>query len=129
MITLRWDGDLRFKAVTDKEARWTLDSEGAAGASPMDALLGALCGCMGIDVVDILTKMRQPPASFEIRGSGERNADPPRFFTSVDLVFTISGDVEPEKAERAVKLSFDRYCSVFHTLRPDLKVTHRIEYL
>ena len=129
MITLRWHGELKFIASTEKNQEIHLDSASNAAASPMEALLAALCGCMGIDVIDILTKMRQEPTSFEIIGSAERNGEPPKYFKSVDLVFKISGDIDAARVERAVQLSFDRYCSVYHTLRPDLEVTHRIEFV
>ena len=129
MITLRWHGELKFTASTEKNQEIHLDSASNSAASPMEALLAALCGCMGIDVIDILTKMRQEPTSFEIIGSGERNDEPPKYFKSLDLVFRISGDIDAGRVERAVQLSFDRYCSVYHTLRPDLEVTHRIEFV
>ena len=127
MVQLQWQGDLRFSVAAGDGPDFNLDSESATGPSPMDALLAALGGCMGIDVVDILIKMRQPLKGLRLELSGERNSDPPKYFTSVNIMFYIRGEIEPDKADRAVALSFEKYCSVLHTLRFDLEVSHRIE--
>lgn len=101
--------------------RTVIDSAGRAGPSPMNLLLEAVAGCMGIDVVDILQKGRQEVTALRVLARGERRAEPPRRFTSLELEFEIEGDVDPKKAERAVQLSFDTYCSVYHTLREDIE--------
>ena len=42
------------------------------------------------------------------------------------LHFKIEGEVDPDKAERAVKLSVEKYCSVSKTLEPTAKITYKI---
>ena len=77
---------------------------------------------MGIDVVLILKKMRVDIDGLVITAQGERNDDPPRYFRKIELEFTVTGSVPKARLERAIGLSFEKYCSVFHTLRADLDV-------
>ena len=118
--TLVWQGDLRFSARTPR-SEITLDSESTAGPSPPEALAMALAGCMAIDVADIVIKGRHPMTALEASISGARADDPPRRFVSVALHFTITGVVPAIAVERAIQLSRDKYCSVWHSLRQDIR--------
>lgn len=82
---------------------------------------------MAIDVVTILQKMRLGLQSLEVTAQGERNAEPPRYYRKIELTFFVKGELPRERVEHAIQLSFDRYCSVFHTLRQDLEVSRRLE--
>ncbi len=129
VVEVRWTEALQFEAVGERGSRAMLDSAGAAGPSPMEALLMALAACMGIDVVDILNKMRVPFDGLSVRTEGDRRADPPRRFTAMRLVYVVTGVPEDShgKLQRAVDLSRDKYCSVLHTLDPDMDLSIRIE--
>ncbi len=102
--------------------RTAIDGSGVTGASPVALLLEALAGCVGADVVDILQKGRQELTGLTVLARGERREKPPRYFERIQLEVVVSGDVDPRKAERAVRLSLDTYCSVAHTLRRDLEI-------
>ncbi len=117
--TLTWDGDLRFRAVTGS-TELILDSESQAGPSPPQAVAMALAGCMAIDLADIVIKGRHELKALEARITGERAADPPRRFTHFTLHFIVSGAVPVHAIERAIQLSRDKYCSVWHSLRTDI---------
>jgi putative redox protein len=78
---------------------------------------------MAIDVSLILKKMRARVDGLGVELEGERGEEPPRYFRAVRMVFVVTGDVDVERVEHAVKLSRERYCSVLHTLRPDLELT------
>jgi putative redox protein len=118
-VELSWQGGLRFEARAG-EVSTMLDSERRAGFSPVQALAVALAGCMAMDVVDILQKGRFPMDGVSARLTGERRADPPRRFTRIALHFVVSGRVPADRVERAIELSRERYCSVWHSLRPDI---------
>jgi putative redox protein len=118
--TLTWQGDLRFSARTPT-TEITLDSSGVAGPTPVEALAMALAGCMAIDVADIVTKGRHPLQALEATISGERKDDPPRRFVSFRMHFTVTGAAPPQAVERAIQLSHDKYCSVWHSLQPDIR--------
>jgi putative redox protein len=93
-------------------------------------LLGmALLGCMSTDVVDILRKGRHPLTKFHASLVAERAPDPPRRFLKVQLQFAIHGDVPAAAVERAIALSREKYCSVWHSLREDIELTAAFDIL
>ncbi len=121
-IRLVWAGTGMEFEGDSAGLRTAIDSDGRSGPSPMNLLLEAVAGGLAIDTIDILQKGRQEPTGLRMTARGERRSEPPRRFTSLELEFEIDGDVDPKKAERAVQLSFDTYCSVYHTLREDIEL-------
>ena len=116
--TLTWQGDLKFRAATPR-TEIILDSDSTAGPSPPEALAMALAGCMAIDVADIVIKGRHPLKALDVRLTGERQDDPPRHFVHFTLHFVVGGAVPEPAIQRAIDLSRDKYCSVWHSLRQD----------
>lgn len=128
-VEVRWESGLRFEAVGRGGVATLVDGDSAVAPSPMESLLMSLAACMGIDVVDMLNKMRVPFEGLAVRAEGDRRAEPPRRYTAIRLVYEargVSDDAGP-KLQRAVDLSRDRYCSVLHTLHPDLDLSIEIE--
>jgi putative redox protein len=121
-VKLNWDGEMRFTGVNAAGHETLIDGNKKAAASPVEILLEALGACTGIDVVLILEKMRTPAGRLEIALAGNRHQTEPRYYTEVRLRFDVWGDgINPEKLARAIKLSIEKYCSVYHSLRTDLK--------
>lgn len=118
-VDLVWESDLRFRADAAGQP-FVLDGNAAAGASPMQALAGALAGCMAVDLVLILQKGRHSLRGVSARLTAERAPDEPHRFVSVTLHFRVSGEVPEAAIERAIALSHDKYCSVWHSLRQDI---------
>ena len=88
------------------------------GVRPMQLLLMGLGGCSGIDILSILKKQRQNVTGFRMRIEGEREpGSDPSLWKKIDLVFELKGDIDPDKAEKAVALSMEKYCSVSETLK------------
>jgi putative redox protein len=88
------------------------------GVRPMQLLLMGLGGCSGIDILSILKKQRQNVTGFRMRIEGEREpGKDPSLWKHIDLVFELEGDVQRDKAEKAVALSMEKYCSVSETLK------------
>lgn len=128
-VAVRWDQALRFEATGGGGVPTVVDGDGAAGASPVESVLIALASCMAADVVDLLNKMRVPFSGLAVSAEGDRRPEPPRRYTAVRLLYEVDG-VAPasrDKLQRAVDLSREKYCSVLHTLRPDLDLSVRIE--
>ncbi|MBW1720941.1 MAG: OsmC family protein [Deltaproteobacteria bacterium] len=124
---LRLERDLYFIGMTQRGYEVEYDVKYEEGCSPTETLLLSIAGCISIDVVHILRKMRCEVSKYEVEASGTRRPDPPQYYTSVDLMIHISGKgITPSKIDRAIALSLDKYCSVYHSLRKDLKVN--IEY-
>jgi putative redox protein len=116
---LVWSGGLRFGATSGPNAV-LVDGDGTLGLSPVQATAIGLAGCMAADVVAIFEKGRQPLAGLRISLAGERAAMPPRRFTRITLHFHVSGAVAPDAVERAIALSRETYCSVWHSMRQDI---------
>lgn len=122
-VIVTWEGDMRFRARTEDGHELPFDGTRELGASPTEALLAALAACMGIDVVDILRKGRQDVDRCEVEVSGDRRKDPPRRFTAVRLEFRLVGTkLSSARVARAVELSRTTYCSVLHTMSPDVEL-------
>jgi putative redox protein len=117
--TLAWAGELRFSAEIGSQ-RFVVDSDGVAGPSPVQALAVALAGCMAVDVVDIVKKGRHSLEGLDVELVGVRAPNPPRRLTHVELAFHVRGDVPATAVERAINLSRDKYCSVWHSMRQDI---------
>ena len=127
VIDLTWLGDLRFGGRSD-QASITLDSAGLAGPSPVHALGFALAGCMTTDVAHILTKGRHRFRALRSHLVADRSPDEPHRFVRMTLHVTVEGQVPADAVERAVALSREKYCSVWHSMRQDIEfvATHDV---
>ena len=116
-----WKGDRRFDTGKPDGPQALIDGDGIEGQSPPEALLSALITCSGVDVVDYLAKRRTPVDSFSMDVIGTRRQEHPRRFEHIVITYHVNGaGIERDHAERAVRLAFERYCSVGATLAPDV---------
>lgn len=118
-VTLQWTHDLVFETQVAAGRGPVIDGDGVTGASPVQALALGLGACMGVDLVMILTKGRHDLRGLRVTVIGERAEGPPAYFTSYTLDYEIRGPVPDEAIQRAIDLSRDTYCSVWHSLRRD----------
>jgi putative redox protein len=125
--TLRWQGTgFDFDGLTEGgPVQVQGGGSDRTAASPMELLLVAAAGCMAIDVVDILSKGRRAPTSYEVEITGARRAELPHRYTELRLRHTVGG-ADEASVRRAVNLSHDKYCSVMATLDPAMPITHEI---
>ena len=128
-VTVRWDGAHRFDGGRPGSAATIrLDASGETGPSPVDALLCALAGCTGVDIVDILEKRRTPVTSLDIAMTGQRADATPARLTAIALRYRIGGaGIERAHAERAIELAVTKYCSVRDSLDPAMRITWTLE--
>ncbi len=130
IATTEWQGELRFEGRSESGHAVVFDAgaEHAAGASPMEAVLLALCACTSVDVVNILRKKRMELRSLRVRAEAERAEEPPRVFTRIRLVYRAAGAGLTRKAvEDAVALSEGKYCSVSRMLAGSVAITTAVE--
>jgi putative redox protein len=126
--TLRWDKELIFTGSTGAGYDIEFDANAQWGCKPTEALLLSLAGCMGIDIVTILKKMRVQLASFKMDLVGERNPSPPQYYKTIDIILHLEGkNLDPSKIDRAISLSKTTYCSVYNSLRRDVELRVRYE--
>jgi putative redox protein len=120
---LFWEKDLLFKGMTQSGYEIEFDAAVQWGCMPTEGLLLSLAGCMGIDVVSFLQKMKTEVHKFKIDLDAERNPTPPQYFKEITMHLHITGKgIKEKQVERAINLSQEKYCSVYHSLRKDLKV-------
>jgi putative redox protein len=124
-VTLTWQEKLIFRGGEPGGATTTIDGDNAEAPGPMLTLLLAAAACSGADVASILEKMRVGLSALRIEASGVRRETEPRRYTGIHLDYHVQGDgLDEAKARRAIELSITKYCSVIHSLAPDIQITH-----
>lgn len=118
----RVHGDFGFEATDENGHTVKMDSSPESGGlnygvRPMQSLLMAVGGCSAIDVISILKKQRQDVVDYKMTISGEREkGTEPSLWQTIHVKFQLYGNIDKDKAERAVDLSINKYCSVAATL-------------
>ncbi len=96
--------------------------EGNTAFRPMQMLLASLGGCMSIDIMMILKKQRQEVNNLEVKVIGDRAEGTPAYFNKIIIEVHVKGKVKEEKLQQAIRLSEEKYCSVYHSLRSDMDI-------
>jgi putative redox protein len=114
--------------TVELDAKPEIGGEGK-GFRPMEMLLVGLGGCSGIDVVNVLNKQKEPLQDIKIKiNASRRDAEMPPIFELITVHFDLYGGLNPQKVERALALTFEKYCSVSNILgrSATLKYTYTI---
>jgi|WetSurMetagenome_2_1015567.scaffolds.fasta_scaffold195721_2 putative redox protein len=133
-IILKWNKKMSFSSEIDGH-KIVIDAANEFGGEnngprPKALLLLSLAGCSGMDVVSLMEKMRINYSDFKIIVEGNLNEDHPKKYNSITLKYIVTGkDIEIEKIEKAIKLSEEKYCGVWATLKPGVKIDYKIEIL
>ncbi|WP_460686570.1 OsmC family protein [Niabella aquatica] len=118
----RVNGDYGFDTINENGTVVKTDTNTQMGgqeygARPMQLLLNALAACSSIDVISILKKQRQDIKDYEVTVNGEREPGvEPSLWKDIEMIFEITGNVDEDKAKRAIEISLNKYCSVAITL-------------
>lgn len=122
--TTTWKGGKAYESLQNN-ARISLDS--GTGFGPKALLLTGLAGCSGIDVVDILEKMRVPFAGLEIDAEAEQTDEHPKVFKTIHLTYKLRTEEENrEKVKKAIDLSLEKYCGVAAMLKKNSEIQYEI---
>lgn len=119
---VRKSGKFNFEAENATGFKVELDAKAEIGGEgkgfrPMEMLLIGLGGCSGIDMVNVLTKQKEPLEDVKISIKATRkDQEMPPIFDVIDIHFDLYGDLSIPKVERALELTFDKYCSVSNIL-------------
>jgi putative redox protein len=126
-VSLSWQEGLRFVGGAPDGPVTSIDGDNAAAPGPMLTLLLAAASCSGSDVVVILGKMRVQLRELRIDVTGQQREQEPRRYTAIHLDYHVGGEgLDQAKATRAVSLSVEKYCSVIHSLAPDIAITYAV---
>src|SRR5215831_7152523 len=125
---LNWTDGERFVASASSGHAVVIDSDRQrnTAAGPMELVLMGLCACTATDVVSILRKKRESFTGLEVRAEAERAQQPPTVYTSIKLIFTVTGPASRKAVEDAVRLSEEKYCSVSAMLKSTARITNEI---
>ncbi len=123
-----WIDGERFVAQASSGHAFVVDSDRTRNTAPgpMELVLAGLCACTATDVVTILRKKREPVDKVEVRAEGERAPEPPTVYTSIRLIYAITGNVSRKAVEDAVRLSEEKYCSVSAMLQKTAKISTEV---
>ena len=104
-----------------------MDGSTENGHGPKALLLSALAGCSGIDVVDILTKMRMEFSDLTIEVEADQTEEHPKVFKDIHIVYKMKTSPENEdKIRKAIDLSLEKYCGVSAMLRKNSRIDYSI---
>jgi putative redox protein len=113
---IKWQSKMNFTAEnrgikTSMDASDNFGGENN-GATPKELLLDAVMACSGMDVISMLTKMRQTPISFEVKAHADQTEGHPAYFPRIDLKYYLEGLIDAEKVLKSVNSSMTKYCGV-----------------
>ncbi len=97
---------------------------------PMQLMLVGLGSCSSIDVIHLLQKQRQELRDIQLSVTAEREEGVvPSLFTAIHIHYKLFGPIDPKKAERAISLSVEKYCSVGKLLEKTATITWDFEII
>ena len=123
-----WTDGERFVANASSGHAIVIDSDRQrnTAAGPMEMVLMGLCACTATDVVSILRKKREPFAGVHVKAEAVRATEAPTVYTSIKLIYTVSGQVSRKAVEDAVRLSEEKYCGVSAMLKCTAKIVTEV---
>ena len=121
-----WQKDQQFKSYHgENEIRIDGKREDGFGAKAL--VLSAIAACSGIDIVDILAKMRVPFSGLEIETEAEQTEEHPRVFKDIFVLYKVRTDPKNEaKVRKAIELSLDKYCGVSAMLKKNSPIHYKL---
>lgn len=124
-----WIGDQQFESSHEGN-KIRVDGNKKEGHGPKALLLSALAACSGIDVVEILQKMRIEFSDFSIEVETEQTTEHPKVYKDILAIFKMRTKPENrEKISKAIELSLEKYCGVSAMLRKNSRINYKLEVL
>ena len=124
-----WHKDHEFTSSLDHN---TIKIDGARknGFGPKALLLAGLGGCSGIDIVDILKKMRVDFSEFSIEVKAAQTEELPKVYKDIYITYKVKTDKEnEEKVRKAIDLSLEKYCGVSAMLQKNSPIHYTLEII
>lgn len=133
--TINWlpSSGMAFSAETGSGHLLTMDGAPEGGGRnlaprPMETLLAGAGACTAYDVVLILKRGRHQVQGCQVRVQADRAEVEPKVFTRIQMHFTVTGHNLSEPAvQRAVQLSYEKYCSATAMLAKTAEITLHVE--
>lgn len=126
---------IHFEANNERGHKVYIDGSKRFGGedsapSPTEYLLMSQAGCTAIDVVELLKKMHQPLRHIELESEAQQAQDRvPKVFTHIHIHYKLYGAIKPEKADKAISLSIEKYCTVSKMIDHMVNITYGFEII
>jgi len=134
VISTRWLSNMAFETEVSGH-RIIIDADQGVGGEdrgprPKPFMLAALGGCTAMDVISILGKMRVEVDSFNVIVEGDLTEEYPKHFYKMHVIYEFTGkNLPPDKLQKAVSLSEERYCGVSAVYKKALELTSEIKII
>ncbi|HEY9081403.1 OsmC family protein [Magnetovibrio sp.] len=132
---VKWLGGRAFEGTPDSGHSVIMDSSPDFGGQdrgirPMEMLMVGMGGCTSIDVMNILEKSRQDVTACVAEITAERADTEPKVFVRMHVHFKVTGrGLDPQRVQRAISLSAEKYCSASIMLGKTAEITHDFEII
>ena len=119
----------QFEAINETGGTIKIDADSKdTGQSPMELLISAIGGCSAIDVISILEKQKQTLKSLEVVVDADRQSvGTYSEYKTIHMHYILSGDLDPNKVQKALDLSIQKYCSVSKVMEKSSEITYDFE--
>ena len=130
-IQANYEMGVQFDIETSSGRHIAIDGgEHQTGDSPMEMLLVALAGCMGISVISVLQKKRQDVTAYQLRVHGVRATEHPKVFVEITIEHFVTGHhIQPAAVARSIELGETRYCGASAMLGKTAKITNTFQII
>jgi putative redox protein len=121
-----WKKDHEF---TSHMGHNTIEIDGSRenGFGPKALLLSGLAGCSGMDVVDILQKMRVEFSALEIEVEADQTDEHPKVYKDINIIYKVTTAKDNEdKVKKAIELSLTKYCGVSAMLQKNSIINYQL---
>jgi len=134
-IVVQWlQEGYQFEAENRVGGKIRIDGDGVlqgieGGIAPLELLLAGIGACSAVDVVMILKKQRQVIESLEVRVDPEKVKNEIGYseYKTIHMHYTLTGDIDTNKAQKALELSITKYCSVSKALEKSSEISFSFE--
>jgi putative redox protein len=130
---VKWVQDMTFVGESGSGHSVVMDGAPEAGGRnlgvrPTEMVLLGLGGCTAFDIVLILKRGRENVTDCVVELDAERAQTDPKVFTKIVMRYIVTGrGLDPNKVERAVNLSAEKYCSVSAMIGKTAQIERAIE--
>lgn len=126
--------ELHMEAVNEEGGKIRIDGNTKIGGlegglAPMQLLLAGIAGCSAVDVISILEKQRQELHSLKVEVNGDKQPTGEGYseFKTIHMHYILSGNLDPNKVQKALDLSITKYCSVSKALEKTSEISYDFE--
>ena len=82
------------------------------GFRPPELLMYSIAACMGIHSYEALVKAGKSCDSIQVETDGQRADEHPKWFTAIQLKFTVKGSLSEKDVRDAIDVALGKTCSI-----------------